>query len=48
MRGRLVRPLVAFVRMTFVSEGGERRTFEVRGHAVDPAPDEEPKAEENP
>jgi hypothetical protein len=35
-------------RVTFAPAGGERRTFEVRGHAVDPAPDEEPKAEENP
>jgi hypothetical protein len=48
MRARFVRPLVAFARMTFVSEGGERRIFEVCGHVVDPAPDEELKAEENP
>jgi hypothetical protein len=31
-------------RVSFASAGGERRTFEVRGHAVDPAPDEDPKA----
>ena len=35
-------------RVTFAPAGGEKRTFEVRGHAVDPAPDEEPKAEESP
>lgn len=31
-------------RVTFTS-GSETRNFEVRGHAVDPAPDEEPKSE---
>ncbi len=41
-------------RVTFpsISAGGEKRTFQVHGHTVDPAPapetDEEPKAEENP
>ena len=35
-------------RVTFETAGGEKRTFQVRGHAVDPAPDEEPKAEESP
>ena len=34
-------------RVTFTSAGGEKRTYQVRGHAVDPAPDEEPKAEES-
>ena len=40
----------ARVTFTSASAGGEKRTFEVRGHAVDSAPasDEEPKAEENP
>jgi len=28
-------------RVTFAPPAGEKRTFEVRGHAVDPAPDEE-------
>ena len=36
------------VRVTFTSAGGEKRSFEVRGTAVDPAPDEEPKREEDP
>ncbi|MGH9670882.1 MAG: hypothetical protein ACRD3A_12330 [Terriglobales bacterium] len=35
-------------RVTFETAGGEKRTYEVRGHAVDPAPDEEPKGDENP
>ena len=35
-------------RVTITSAGGEKHTFEVRGHSVDPAPDEEPKSEENP
>lgn len=35
-------------RVTFVPASGEKRTFEIRWHAVDPAPDEEPKAEESP
>ena len=37
-------------RVTFAPAGGEKRTFEVHGHAADPAPEtgEEPKAEENP
>ena len=35
-------------RVTFPSAGGEKRTFEVRGSAVDPAPDEEPQTEEKP
>ncbi len=39
-------------RVTFAPAGGEPRSFEVRGHAVDPTPptetDDEPKTEENP
>ena len=35
-------------RVTFTSASGEKRTFEIRVHAVDPAPREEPKAEESP
>lgn len=35
-------------RVSFSSPGGGKRSFEVRGHSVDPAPDEEPKAEEDP
>jgi hypothetical protein len=35
------------VRVTFVS-GAEATIFEVHGHVVDPTPDEEPKAEEQP
>jgi len=35
-------------RVTFAPAGGEKRTFEVHGHAVNPTPDEEPKAEEQP
>jgi hypothetical protein len=35
-------------RVTFPVAGGEPRTYQVRGQAVDPAPEEEPKAEENP
>ena len=37
-------------RVTFPSAGGEKRTFEVRGSSVDPAPEsgDEPKAEEQP
>lgn len=35
-------------RVTFTPAGGEPRTFEVHGHTVDPAPDEETKAEEDP
>ncbi len=34
-------------RVTFPS-AGERRTFEIHGHAVDPAPDEDPRPEQNP
>jgi len=39
-------------RVTFAPAGGEKRTFEVRGHTADPAPptetDDEPKADEHP
>ena len=35
-------------RVTFTSVSGEKHTYEVRGHAVDAAPQEEPKAEESP
>ena len=37
-------------RVSFSPAGGEKRTFEVRGNSVDPAPetDDEPKAEEQP
>jgi len=37
-------------RVSFASAGGEKRSFEVRGNSVDPAPetDYEPKAEEQP
>jgi hypothetical protein len=35
-------------RVTFTSAGGEKRSFEVRGHSVGPAPEEEPKGEEEP
>ena len=35
-------------RVTFETASGEKRTFEVRGHTVDSASDEQPKAEEDP
>ena len=35
-------------RVTFTSASGEKRTYQVRGHAVEAAPQEEPKAGESP